>query len=385
MKWKVFFLCVLFAVTLSGIANAQGIGESQTDQSVYYREQMELSGADALPEELPNDTRLLLEGMGVEGADWESVQALSPGQIFMQIVQMVQGEWKGPLSAGLQVIAVMLLCALMEGMKLSFGESPLGGVIGAVSTLCVCGIIITPIVSCIHAAATVIQGAAGFMLCYIPVLAGIMIAGGQTVSGASYQLLMVGAGEVLSQLASGFLVPLLSIFLGLSIVSSLAPRLNLGGICEMFSKVTKWVLGLAMTVFTGLLTVQSLVGTAADNAGTRTAKFVLSSFVPVVGGALSEALNTVQGCVKLLKSGVGAFGILAAGFIFLPVLLQCLLWMASTSVCAYLGDMFGLGQLSSLLRAAGKVVGVMLAILLCCMMVLTVSTVLVLMIGGGTG
>ena len=80
---------------------------------------------------------------------------------------------------------------------------------------------------------------------------------------------------------------------------------------------------------------------------------------------------------------MGAFGILAAGCIFLPILLQCLLWMATVHICACVGDIFDLKQISSLLRAGGKVIGILLSIILCCMMILTVSTVLVLVIGGG--
>ncbi|MCI9272819.1 MAG: stage III sporulation protein AE [Clostridiales bacterium] len=373
-----FFL--LFALPVNAQADTPPLSEDSRD---YYQQQVELSGADELTNELPNDTRVMMEHMGINGADWESLQSLTPSAIFSQIASMAQTQSSGPLKAAVEVLAVMLLCALLEGMKLSLGDRPMSGVMGVVSTLCVCTILILPIVSCVESAAGVIKGASGFMLCYVPVIAGIMIAGGQTVSAASYHLMMVGAGEVISQIATGFLVPMLSIFLGLSITASISPRLNLNGICETFSKVVKWVLGIVMTIFVSLLTLQTVVGAAADTTGTKAVKFAISSFIPVVGGALSDAFNTVQGYVRLLKSGVGAFGILAAGCIFLPVILQCLLWLASVHICACVGDIFDLKQLSSLLRAAGKVISMLLAIILCCMTILTVSTVLVLVIGGG--
>ena len=189
----------------------------------------------------------------------------------------------------------------------------------------------------------------------------------------------------MTQVASRLLVPLLNIFLALSVTASVSPRLNLTGICDMFSKVIKWILGFIMSVFVGLLAIQSIIGTAADTAGTKAVKFVISSFVPIVGGALSDALNTVQSCVKLLKSGVGAFGIIAAGCVFIPILIQCLLWLAALQVCAAVGDVFELKQTTSLLRASGKVISTIISILLCCMTVLIVSTVLMLMIGGATG
>ena len=68
---------------------------------------------------------------------------------------------------------------------------------------------------------------------------------------------------------------------------------------------------------------------AVDSTGARAARFMVSSFVPVVGGALGEALGTITGCVKMIKSGVTAFGLLAEGALFLPVLLECVLWPVS--------------------------------------------------------
>ncbi len=76
-----------------------------------------------------------------------------------------------------------------------------------------------------------------------------------------------------------------------------------------------------------------------------TLRFVISSFVPVVGSALGEALSTVQGCIKVLKGGVGAFGVLAVVFMFLPILIECLLWQMTLTVCAGIGDVFDLNKL----------------------------------------
>ena len=50
-----------------------------------------------------------------------------------------------------------------------------------------------------------------------------------------------------------------------------------------------------------------------DVTTNKSVKFVVSSFVPIVGTALGEAFGTVHSCAKVLRSGVGAFGILAIG------------------------------------------------------------------------
>ncbi|NLG93597.1 MAG: stage III sporulation protein AE [Clostridiales bacterium] len=377
MKRVVCFLLTLFF--LSAFLPQACAAENQEK---YYQQQLEQSGAEDLPYKLPEETRKALENLGIENADWKSISSITPQNFFEQILSVAAGKTGAPFKAAVSVVSVMLLCALLNGMKLSFGEKALGGVIGMVATLCISIIVINPIVSCIANAATVIRAAAGFLLACVPVLAGIMVAAGQPASASSYNLLMVAAGNVISLLSANLLVPLMNIFLALSIVSAVSPNLNLNGLCEAFSKSAKWIMGFCMTIFTGLLTIHSIVATAMDTAGTRAAKFVVSSFVPVVGNALGEALHTINGCVKMLKSGVSAFGLLAGLCIFLPILIECLIWLITMHVCAGIGTIFALKEITTLLKAVVNVIETLLGIILCCMAILTVSTAAMLIIGG---
>lgn len=386
MKWnskffKILILIFFFFNMFPFCVSAQG-NESQTDT---YKQQIEFSGADKIKDELPKDTKNSLDRLGINEEDWEAVTKLTPDKIMSEIAVISKNSSRLPFNAALAALAVMLLCALVDSFKLSFAEKPLGGIAGVIGTICICVSIITPMVKCISHCANVIKCASGFMLCYIPVMAGIMSAAGQVISGASYYMLMMGAGELISQISTNLLVPLLNIFLGISVVSSISPKMNLRGICDVFNNIVKWTLSFIMSVFVGLITIQSIVGTAADSTGTKTIKFAINSFVPIVGGALSDALNTVQGCVKLLKSGVGAFALIASGIIFIPVIIECLIWLVSINVCASIGDMFELKQISGLLRASGKVITTMLAIILSCMTILLVSTAIMLIIGGTSG
>jgi len=375
---KIVCLLILSLIIVAFSTKAYA-AEKQED---YYSQQFKQSGAEDLSDNLPNDTRKALEDLGIQDANWQSITSITPKGIFQQILSLIGGKTAEPLKAAISVIAVMLLCALLNGMKLSFGEKPMGGVINMVATLCICTIVVNPIVSCITNAATVIKAAAGFLLACVPVLVGIMIAAGQPATAGSYNLLMMAAGNVISLLAANILVPIMNIFLALSIVSAISPNVNLGGLCEAFSKVTKWTLGFCMTIFTGLLTMHGIVATALDSTGTRAAKFVVSSFVPVVGNALGEALHTINGCVKMLKSGISAFGLLAGIFIFLPILIECVMWLITIYICTGIGDIFELKEVTSLLRASGTVIETLFGIVLCCMMILTISTVIMLIIGG---
>ena len=91
-------------------------------QDDYYKKQLQESGAADLADKLPNDTRKALENLGIEDTNWKNITSITPNTMFQQILSVVAGKTGGPLRAAVSVIAVMLLCALLNGMKLSFGE-----------------------------------------------------------------------------------------------------------------------------------------------------------------------------------------------------------------------------------------------------------------------
>ena len=373
---------VVFAIPVSAAETDSTQSQDDAMFQEYYEQQAEDSGANDLPNYLPDDTKSQLDQMGVSGVDWNSIQSIQPNSVFSQILKMLGEGVQAPMKALLSLLGIMMLCALLNSMKINLGEKNMGGIMNLIGTLCICMVVITPIVQSIVKLTGVIQGASTFMLACIPVLVGIMIANGQTVTASSYNLLMLGTTNSISFLSAHFLAPCMNSFLGFSVVSAISPTLRLSTLCNTISKIVKWVLGFCMSVFTGLLTIQSLLGGSVDVTTNRTLRFVVSSFVPVVGSALGEALSTVQGCIKVLKGGVGAFGVLAVVFMFLPILIECLLWQMTLTVCAGIGDVFDLKEITSILNAASKVMSMMLAILLCTMAMMTISTVVVLMMGG---
>lgn len=227
-KWifPLFFLLFLLIFSLPVRAAEEETQPRDKEQGIneIYGEQLKNSGADELFDELPPNAQKSMEDIGVDSPSWEQLNSLSFGAVMSKILSMAGQNSASPLFATGKVLALMLLCALVDGMKLSFGEKPLGGIIGTVGTLCICGVLIYPIVETIATSAGIIQTASSFLLIYIPVMAGVMVAAGQAVSGASYYALMMGAGQVVTQIASHVIVPLLNVFLGLSVVSSVSQR-----------------------------------------------------------------------------------------------------------------------------------------------------------------
>lgn len=375
-------LAFLF-LTIPAAASETAETENSGFDEELYQEQLEESGAGELMDSLPQETQELLRQLGIEGVDWQPLSAVEPQSFFEQMASLAAGELPQPLAAAASIGGVLLLCSLAGGMKISFGERQLGSVISVTGTLCACAVIAPPVISCIQQTSQLIEGAGAFLLAGVPVLAGLMIACGQPVSASGWTIFLLAAGNAVSFLSSVVLLPVMNIFLGLSLASSVSPEIRLDSLCSAVAKTVRWVLVLVVTIFTGLLSAQSMISASADGAAVKAGK-MLAGFVPVVGGLLGDAMGTVQSCVKLLKSGVGAFGLLAALCLFLPAVLRCLLWIACCTLCSAAGDLLGISEVTAVLRAASQVLQTLLAVAVSCAAVILVAAVLVMQGGGGS-
>ncbi|MFA9380839.1 MAG: stage III sporulation protein AE [Acetanaerobacterium sp.] len=346
-------------------------------------EQIDASGADELWSILPDRTREYLASIGIEDVSIGAILSLEPGEFFGLIGVMLRDTISKPQIIFFSVLGIILLCSLIDGFKEGFLQKSLGGVFSTVAVLCIAGAVITPVMNCIQKAARAVYDCSNFMLAFVPVLSGVMAVSGQPGTASAYNLLLFGAAEITAQVASSTVVPLLGIYLAFCIVSSVTPQINLSGAAQLVKSCASWVLGFIITVFVALLSVQTMVTSGVDNVAVRAGKFIIGSFIPVVGGALADAMTSVGGCLMLLKSVIGVFGIIAAAVIFLPILLEALVWMITLKAAAAVSDIFELKQVSEVLKGCATAITLLVTVIICFAVLMIVSTTVVLVISTG--
>ena len=355
--------------------------DSGEDITEIYDEQLIASGADRLYSSLPEETKKMLSDMGINAFDYESTDALRSVGIFKQAVELIGEKSSGPLGTLALCLGIMLICSLVEGTDITDGDKTLEGISSAVGALCICTAIVVPMCRMISRAVEIINGASGFILLYVPIMTGLMATSGHEISAGSYYTMLMGAGQLITQLSSKLIAPIMNVFLALSVTSSLSPKLNLSSLCAMLHKCAKWVLTLIMSLFVTVLSAQTFVSASLDNVSKRALRFTVSSFVPVVGGVLSETLTAFSGSLELLKSGAGVFVIIASACIFLPILIECVLWQFSLFLLSSVSDILGLARMKSVYGTITTVTSMLTAILLCILTIFIISTVIILMVG----
>lgn len=348
-----------------------------------YTDLSDISGAYSLGDSLPEDAKEALENIGISSKDFSSVSDLSFSNVIAYMLSAIGSEAGEVFPQACWVLAILLLYSLFSGVFDSVSNPSLSSILSVVSALCIACVLLFPVTSLVDAAKDAITVSADFMLAFIPVMTGVLICSGQAASGSGYCAMMVFAAEGVGQLFSKLISPLLSCFLALGVTSSLVPDVKIGTMVGFFSKSVKWLMSFVFTLFTGLLTLKSVYSTSVDNVSSRAVRYTVSSFVPVVGGALSEAYRTVHASVGILKSGVGVFVIIAVIIVFLPVLVRLCVWIFTVNMCKCFAETTNLQSPLSMLSSISTVLSLLLSVILCVMALFIITTALIITIGGG--
>ena len=209
----------------------------------------------------------------------------------------------------------------------------------------------------------------------LPVMTASLAAqGGVTASAA----LCAGTslfGSLLGSLITEFLLPGVYLYLVMAVTWAATGEAAVKRLRDLIKSVISWCLKTLLTVFTTYMSITGVVSGTTDAAVLKAAKVTISSAVPVVGGILSDASETVLVSAGLMKNSAGIYGIFACLSVFLGPFLGIAMHYWVLKVTAALCGIVTEGAISSLTEDFSAAMGLLLAMTASVCVLLLVSTV----------
>ena len=137
----------------------------------------------------------------------------------------------------------------------------------------------------------------------LPALAAAEAASGGITAASVRQVAAVFFSGVLLTVIERILLPAVYLYIGVAAAAAVVEGEALERVGELLKKAVGWVLGGLLTVFVTYLTISGAVAGAADAHAVKLAKSAVSAAVPVVGGILSDAAESVLAGAGLLRGG----------------------------------------------------------------------------------
>lgn len=225
-----------------------------------------------------------------------------------------------------------------------------------------------------------IESLVGFMNSLVPLLITLMLTTGNIASAGLLEPIILFIITFIGNFIVGVLIPFVLLSTVLSIVSKVSNRVQVDKLSKFFNSTVVWILGIALTLFVGVLSVEGSLSSTVDGITAKTAKAAVSNFIPVVGKILGDAVDTVIGCSNILKNAVGIVGvIIVIGICIAPIIKLAVLmglYYLAGAICQPIAD----EKIVKLLEEMGNTFKMLLAIMCSVSVMLIVGTTLVIKI-----
>lgn len=156
----------------------------------------------------------------------------------------------------------------------------------------------------------IIHALCGFITKFEPIFIGLLASGGAITQAAAFQPVLTASIYLLSLIVDKCILPLTYFSAVLGIVNNLGNRIEIGTLNNLIKSVSKWILTGVLTLFSAVLTLYGISTSSINNLTAKGIKFAVGSFVPVVGGLLSDSIDTVLSGARLMKNAVGTAGMI---------------------------------------------------------------------------
>lgn len=378
MKKTVIFLCALLLFLLIPVSSY-----SMDYSEEEYNKTLSSYDLSSFEKELDADTYKMLDELGVLDFSYESITGLSFNDIVDLLKSLFQKKAELPIKSSVTVLVFILLSAFLQSLKAESDDS-VNMIYSTATALLVATVVLVKLTSTVSLASMAISVASNFVYAFIPVFCSIVVASGGITTGFSTNTTLLILAQGLSFISSNVFMPIVNCYFALGVTSSLRYELNLDKLLSSVKKIITTCISFVSGVFVSVLSVKTAVAGRADMLGLRSIRFAINSVVPVIGSSISEGLLSIQAYSSLIKSSVGIVGVMAVVLVFLPSIIEVVLWRISLTLCVIVSDVFGDKSVSAVLNAFLNTL-LLINVILILSMVTTVISFGILIAAGGVG
>lgn len=262
-----------------------------------------------------------------------------------------------------KLVILAIICLVLQNLNTAFDGASTGKIAYMVSYLVLVSLAVASFALAVEAGREAVGNMVSLMQILMPILLTLLVAVGGIASAAIFHPILFSGFTIMGSLIENLVLPLLFFGAIVAIAGNISKKINLSNLSDLFKKAGMTLMGIFITVFLGLLSLQGVAGAVGDGVALRVAKYTTGAFVPVVGSMFSSALEAIISSSLLIKNAVGILGVVISLLIILLPLLKILCLAFIYKLASALIQPLGDGQVSSCLNdLGGHLIGVLAAV-----------------------
>ena len=246
---------------------------------------------------------------------------LNSSTILNKIIDVVLSNIKKIIPIILMILCISMLSNIVTSFQPNSNSKPVTDIIHFVCIAIVIVLIVSVVRNSYQITTSTIDSMCNQMNIIFPVLLSLMTTMGGVVSVGIYQPIVAILTNGVTNILSKIVYPIFILSFIFIVLNSLSKQIKLNKFISFLGSGFKWVIGFIFTLFAGLLTIQGISAGRYDTISLKATKFAVKSYIPIIGGYISDGLDYVMLSTLLIKNAIGVAGIiLLISSILVPIL-----------------------------------------------------------------
>ena len=303
---------------------------------------------------------------------------LDTNQLLKNIFPLLGTEIKESLKVMGSILIIVLIHSVLKSISDNLNNKSVAQITYYVQYILIATVIMTNFSSIITLTKEAVGNMISFIQLLFPLLMTLMLASGSVVSVNLIQPIILFIINLISNIFQSIIIPIILVGTALAIVSKISDRIQIDKLSKFLKSSSVWVIGILLTIFVGVLSIEGTLGSSVDGITAKTAKAAVSSFIPVVGKVLGDAVDTVIGCSAILKNAIGIVGVIVVIAICITPILKLaiitIIYHLTSALCEPIAD----SKIVSLTTQMADTFKILLAILCAISVMLIIGITLVI-------
>ena len=299
-------------------------------------------------------------------------------ELLKNIFPLLGDEIKEALKVMVSIIVIVLIHSVFKSIADNLNNKSVSQITYYVQYILIATVIMNNFSNIITLLKDTITNMTGFLQSLFPLLMTLMLASGSVVSVNMIQPIILFIINLISNIFQTIIIPAVLIGTALAIVSKISDRIQIDKLSKFIKSSSVWVIGILLTIFVGVLSIEGTLGSSVDGITAKTAKAAVSSFIPVVGKVLGDAVDTVIGCSSILKNAIGIVGVIVViAICILPIIklaVITIIYHMTAAICEPIAD----SKVISLISQMADTFKILLAILCATSVMMIIGVTLVI-------
>lgn len=300
--------------------------------------------------------------------------------IFKKILNLLGSQIIDTLKILINILIIVLIHSILKSVTDSLEGSNVSKIVYYVQYILIVTIIMANFSDILKSVNETIENLIGFSELLIPLLVTLMTYTGSITTTAVIQPILLFLIEIIANLIKIFVLPIVSLITILAIISKITDKIQINQLGKFMKSSVVWALGVILTVFVGVVSLEGTLTASVDGVTAKTAKAAVSNLIPVVGKILGDGVDSILGCGVILKNAVGMIGvIIIIGICFMPIIkigTFSILYSLTSSIIEPLADT----KIVKLLEEMGGIFKLLFAIVCSVSVLLIIGITLVIKI-----